>query len=96
LGTFLRDTGNVVQVVVQLLFFATPVTYPLSKLGPTARKILLCNPLTMMIVNFRRCVTEGLPPDGLSYAVSLLIAVVAAMAGYWWFMKLKRAFADVI
>jgi len=96
LGVFLRDIGNVVQVVVQLLFFATPVTYPLSRLPPIAAKLMLINPLAPMVINFRRVVTEGILPDWFSYSTSLLVAFLTAAVGYWWFMKIKRAFADVI
>ena len=86
-----------VQVVVQLLFFATPVTYPLTRLPPIAAKLMLINPLAPMVINFRRVVTEGILPDWFSYsAEDLLFAFVTAAVGYWWFMKIKLAFADVI
>jgi lipopolysaccharide transport system permease protein len=97
LGVFLRDLGNVVQVVVQLLFFATPVTYPLTRIGdPRIRLAMLINPLTSMVVNFHRVTNEGLPPELGSYSYSLAAGALAAIVGYAWFMKIKRAFADVI
>jgi lipopolysaccharide transport system permease protein len=96
LGVFLRDIGNVVQVVVQLLFFATPITYPLSRLSETGRKIMWLNPLAAMIANFRRVVNVGVSPDWTSYLVTMAVACVFAVLGYAWFMKIKRAFADVI
>lgn len=96
LGVFLRDIGNVVQVAVQLLFFASPITYSMSRLGTTAQRVMCLNPLTLIIMNIRRVINFGQPPDWLSYFESLAVACALAMLGYAWFMKIKRAFADVI
>jgi lipopolysaccharide transport system permease protein len=96
LGVFLRDIGNVVVVVVQLLFFATPITYPLSRLTPLEQKVMSLNPLTAMIVNIRQVVNVGTPPNWSSYCLSLGVSCVVVIVGYAWFMKIKRAFADVI
>ncbi|MDP9173334.1 MAG: ABC transporter permease [Planctomycetota bacterium] len=96
LGVFLRDIGNIVQVAVQLLFFLTPITYPLSRLSLQGQRVMLLNPLALMIVNIRRVVNFGAAPEWKSYFISLTAASVVAILGYAWFMKIKRAFADVI
>jgi ABC-type polysaccharide/polyol phosphate export permease len=49
-----------------------------------------------MVVNFHRVTNEGLPPELGSYSYSLAAGALAAIVGYAWFMKIKRAFADVI
>jgi lipopolysaccharide transport system permease protein len=96
LGVFLRDIGNVVQVLVSLLFFLTPITYSPEQVPDKLRPLMRFNLLAPMIDNFRRVVNEGKSPDWASYFVTLGVSILVAMAGYAWFMKIKRAFADVI
>jgi lipopolysaccharide transport system permease protein len=54
------------------------------------------NPLAVIVENFRRVVIWGLPPDWLWLGVVTLLSGLVMLGGYMWFMKIKRAFADVI
>ena len=96
LGVFVRDIGNFVGVVVQLLFFLTPVFYPISAVPAAVRPLWRLNPLGTIIENFRQVVIWGLPPDWLWLGVATLFSGLVMLGGYMWFMKIKRAFADVI
>jgi lipopolysaccharide transport system permease protein len=96
LGVFLRDIGNLVSVLVQLLFFLTPIVYPPGQVPPWARRIMLFNPMALIVDNFGRVVNDGLGLNwGEWWAVTIFSGIVA-VCGYAWFMKIKRAFADVI
>jgi lipopolysaccharide transport system permease protein len=96
LGVFLRDIGNVISVLVQLLFFVTPIFYSINHVPPLVRPIMRYNPLAMIVDNFGRVVTDGLSPDWSELGLITVISAVVAVCGYAWFMKIKRAFADVI
>jgi lipopolysaccharide transport system permease protein len=48
------------------------------------------------VVNARRVVNEGRLPDWTALGAVTAVSGVVAVMGYMWFMKLKRAFADVI
>jgi lipopolysaccharide transport system permease protein len=98
MGVFLRDTGHVIGVVVQLLFFVTPVCYPMSRLKNSAvlYRLMQFNPLAILVENFRHVVNAGTPPDWPSFGLTSVLCLFVAAAGYAWFMTLKRAFADVI
>ena len=96
LGVFLRDIANVINVLVQLLFFLTPITYPPSTVTGFARTVELYNPMALICDNFGQVVNDGLPPTWWKLAVGTLLGLVVAMIGYAWFMKIKPAFADVI
>jgi ABC-type polysaccharide/polyol phosphate export permease len=57
-NVFLRDVGQIVAVALQLLFFLTPIIYPLSfvpeKVGPIPLQTLIsANPLAQFIGGFR-------------------------------------------
>jgi lipopolysaccharide transport system permease protein len=96
LGVFLRDIGHMAGVAVQLLFFLTPILYPVSALPEAAQPWMRLNPLATIVENFRRVVLWGQPPDWGWYALSLLGSIVVMLAGYACFTALRRAFADVI
>lgn len=96
LGVFLRDVSNLVTVIMQLLFFLTPIMYSGKKLTGPERTLMNLNPLAVIVINFRRVVNEGVAPDWTSLLIVTAVAFVVAAVGYAFFQTIKRAFADVI
>jgi lipopolysaccharide transport system permease protein len=96
LGVFIRDVGQVIGVLLQVLFFMTPIFYPLSAVPPRFRWVLRINPLTEVVTNARRAVLWGTWPDWAALGVVTVVAAAIAQLGYAWFMKTKRGFADVL
>lgn len=96
LGVFLRDIGQALTVLLQLLFFASPVIYPLSAVPEFLRYYMELNPLTPILEGARRTLIQGIAPDWTSYCFALILSLFIMQAGYCWFMKSKRAFADVL
>jgi lipopolysaccharide transport system permease protein len=95
-GVFFRDISHSVALITQVLFFLTPIFYPVEAVPVAARPALLANPLTPMVDNVRRVAVQGLQPDWPGFAMSLLIGLVVLVLGHAWFVQTKRAFADVI
>jgi ABC-2 type transport system permease protein len=52
----LRDVSQVWELALQLIFYATPIIYPLGFLPPFARKIVFLNPLTQVLQDIRAIV----------------------------------------
>lgn len=98
LGAFLRDLQHGVAILVQVLFFLSPIFYSVERFpeGSTLRLMISLNPLTPAIEQARNVLMWGNPPDFLWLGISTLIASVIAIGGYAFFMKSKRAFADVV
>jgi lipopolysaccharide transport system permease protein len=96
LGVFLRDLGPITAVSVQLLVFLTPVFYPLAMVPEPWRTVMHMNPLAVFIENARRVLLWDQPPNWRGLAVSAALSLVVMQVGYAWFMKSKRAFADVM
>lgn len=96
LGVFLRDLGYVVPLALQVLFFATPIIYPAQSVPDPLRAFLSLNPLAFVVDGFRQVVFRGLPPDGAGLAAWTLATALFMVAGYGWFMKTKKSFADVM
>ncbi|HEU4328964.1 MAG TPA: ABC transporter permease [Roseiflexaceae bacterium] len=96
LGVFLRDIGYVVTLLVQVLFFITPIFYPTEAIPEPFQTVIRYNPLTFVVDSSRAVVLWGKLPDWLSLGVWLLGSAVVMQLGYAWFMKTKKGFADVI
>lgn len=96
LGVFLQDMGQFVTVAMQLLFFLTPIVYPITMPPEIVRPFLYLNPLTSIIQNSRAVLVEGTPPEWWSLIPVTIVCLAIMLLGYAFFMKSKRAFADVI
>lgn len=96
LGVFIRDVGQLTGVVVQVLFYMTPIFYPTEAIPERLRFVLYLNPLTFIINHFRRVILWGQLPDWSEFLVITILTGVVCMLGYIWFMKSKKTFADVV
>ncbi len=96
LGVFVRDVGQLIGIAVQILFFMTPIFYPISALPTNLQFILYLNPLTFIVNHFRRVILWGQMPDWGEFVVITIGTGVICMLGYIWFMKSKKTFADVV
>lgn len=96
LGVFLRDLGPMMVVAVQFLVYLTPVFYPLAFVPEPWQTVMCLNPLVVFVDSSRRVLLWNQPPDWPALGAATICALVVLQAGYIWFMKSKRAFADVV
>jgi lipopolysaccharide transport system permease protein len=96
LGVFLRDIGQTVTLVMQVVFFMTPIFYSREALPRRLQLIVDLNPLASIVDNTRRVSVLGLLPEWESLAFSMVVGLIVLCLGHAWFAKSKRAFADVI
>jgi lipopolysaccharide transport system permease protein len=96
LGVFFRDLAHVIGVALQALFFLTPIFYSVEMVPESFKPILLVNPLTWIVQSARQVLMYEQWPDWSALAIVTLLSVVVFQLGYFWFMKTKRGFADVL
>ena len=96
LGTFLRDLSSMIELVVTVLFMTTPIFYRIERVPEPWHSILLYNPLAHVVEGMRAVLLEGALPDWPWFAGALVASLCIAILGYAFFMKSKRAFADVL
>ncbi|MCL4680501.1 MAG: ABC transporter permease [Rhodocyclaceae bacterium] len=96
LGVFLRDVGQTIGFVTTVLLFLAPVFYPITALPEAVRPWLLANPLTFIIEQAREVLIWGRAPDWAGLGVYAAVAAAVAWAGYAWFQKTRKGFADVL
>ena len=96
LGVYLRDLPYLVGVVTQILFFMTPIFYPLEIVPEKYRLLLQLNPLTALVEQTRNLFLFRQVPDWLFCTQALLVSLVFFQMGLVWFLKTKKGFADVL
>lgn len=96
LGVYVRDVAQMVGIFTSVLLFLSPVFYPISALPEKYRFFMMLNPLTYIIEEARQVLIYGEAPDWSKWLISTAIGVVAAVAGFWWFQKTRKGFADVL
>lgn len=95
-GVFVRDIGYTVTLVLQVLLFITPIFYPIEKIPEPMQTIIRFNPLSSIAENFRRVILWGTFPSWPGLTMWIIATGLLMLLGYAWFMKTKKAFADVI
>ena len=96
LGVFLRDLAHVVGILLQVLYFMTPIFYSVEMVPESFRHLLLLNPLTSLVQSAQKVLLLGQWPDWLLLGIVTIHSMVIFQFGYFWFMKTKRGFADVL
>lgn len=91
-----RDVRYAIPFVIQLWMFASPIIYPVSMLPEKWRWVLMLNPLTGIVQNFRIALFGTLPFDWKSLGVSALITFVVLIYSVYSFRRMERHFADII
>lgn len=89
---YFKDMSTLLNYVVRLLTFATPVVYPVTTLTPGLRQLLSWNPLFALFSAFQSVITGELPSLGL-IVQSALWAALLLVAGVWAFLRHERSFA---
>lgn len=96
IGVFLRDVGQTIGILTTVLMFLSPVFYPVTAVPERFRPFIMANPLTFIIEQAREVLIWGHMPSWLGIGIYMLVAIVVAWAGYAWFQKTRKGFADVL
>jgi lipopolysaccharide transport system permease protein len=96
LGVYLRDVSQVVSMVTAALMFLSPIFYPVSSTPEEFQLLIQFNPLTPAIEHARDFLVYGKGVPLLPYLFELGLSMMVAWAGFMWFQKTRKGFADVL
>ena len=96
LGTYVRDVGQVVSMVVAALVFISPVFFPVEALPARVQQWMWLNPLAPVMTQTRTVLLQGVSPDWSAWALNLLGCLGIAVLGALLFNRLRQGFADVV
>ena len=100
----LRDLQQVWELGLQLLFYASPIIYPIGFLPPWAQKLVFLNPFTQVLQDIRALlfypdvatnrITAASAFGGLGRIVPIGIAIGIFVLGYVFFRRQEPWFAE--
>jgi len=96
LHVYLRDTAQVLSVVLTLWFWMTPIFIPEIQYPRWAKILLKLNPLALMVRAYRERLLSSRWPNGADILVLAAWSIAVFVAGGLFFRHLKRGFADVL
>jgi lipopolysaccharide transport system permease protein len=96
LGVYYRDINQVLGPLVTGLMFLSPIFFPLSVLPGWIKPWIALNPITLPVEQVRAVLIFGRLPDIVALTVYTAVAIAIALAGYAWFQKTRKGFADVL
>jgi lipopolysaccharide transport system permease protein len=96
LHVFLRDTAQVVSVVLIFWFWLTPIFITPAQFPPWAHFMLAANPMYYVVRGYRTILLGSGLPDLEDLAIATAYGIAMFVAGGFFFRHMKRGFADVL
>ena len=87
-GTYLSDLGNILQFLIRVGFYLSPILYSVEDRIPDrlAGLYMILNPFAGLIESYKNVIIRGLPPN--EYAlVGAAFAFAALLIGLWYFSR---------
>jgi len=94
-NAFFRDLEHIINVLVSLLFWMTPIVYPLEAVPEEYRSLLVMNPVTYLMQAWRDLFFNNML-NWHNIFVSAITAVAILLAGLLIFKKLNRKLDEVL
>jgi len=92
INVYYRDVAHILQILLQIWFYVTPIIYSLDFFPPKYRMYFKLNPLQYFFNGFRLGVYYGLLPTLESVAISFLLGFVALYIGFAIFRRNQDSF----
>jgi lipopolysaccharide transport system permease protein len=95
LQVFVRDTIQVLQIVIAVWFWLTPVMYGANRLKDFAQ-IAILSPVAVSVTVYRQSLLGLSQPPAMQVALAAAISLAVFFVGALFFRRTKPAFADVL
>ena len=96
LNVFIRDVGQVVSIILQLLFWFTPIVYPVTIIPSPLRRLLIFNPVYPVVVGYQDVLVYGRAPDLKGLLFVTAFSLLALGFGLLLFRKANADMMDVL
>ena len=96
LHVYLRDTGQVLSVVMSVWMWMTPIMISADKIPENYRFLIEWNPMSFVVDAYRKLLLTTAWPDWQQVALVAGYSIAVFLMGGLFFRHLKRGFADVL
>lgn len=96
LDIYIRDAEYIINFLMQMLFYATPIIYSIDMFPERFRWIIKLNPLTTIIESYRDILFYHQMPNFAELGIVAAVSFVILIIGYLIFRKLEKGFAEEV
>jgi ABC-type polysaccharide/polyol phosphate export permease len=96
---FLRDTAQLIGIFLTVVFWATPIVYPISMIPARQawlRAVLRANPVAHLVEWYRGAFSLHVAPSAASVLYLVVFSGLVALSGAALFAKARPHFADLM
>jgi len=91
-NVYYRDVSHIIQIILQVLFYVTPILYTVEVFPAKYRWVFWLNPLTFALSDFRMFVYYGQLPTLRSVVASFVVAILSVVVGFTIFRRHQHQF----
>lgn len=91
-----RDLAVAAGLILQMWMYLTPIVYTLETVSGLVRTLLLLNPMTAVVNNFRYCLVGNGEFLTGSWIYSIVFTLIVAFGGVVLYNKMEKNFVDSI
>ena len=96
INVYVKDVEYLVQFIINLVFYATPIIYNVSMFPNKFRWILYLNPMAHLIDAYRAIFYYKTMPNLNSLGSMAIVSFIVLVVGYAIFKKLEKGFAEEV
>lgn len=96
LSAFYRDVSYLVNVLLAIGFYATPVFYPIDMVPASLLPLYYFNPLVPLLTAYRRVLIYGKPPGLHTLLLLAVFSLLALLAGALLYRKYQGRIAEAL
>jgi lipopolysaccharide transport system permease protein len=96
LSVLIRDMPQLIGIILQLMFYMTPLLYSLTLLPSTIQTIIRLNPLTALIEAYRQVILYQKHPDVILLMYPLVLGLLLTYVGYGFFKRVEGQLVDYV
>jgi ABC-2 type transport system permease protein len=96
LGVFFKDLQHVLPIALTMLFYISPIFYPVHMVPPAMQHVYWANPAAHLLHAYHTVVYEGQLPSLGSLGALAGISFVTLLGGYCVFHRSKRIVPEII
>jgi lipopolysaccharide transport system permease protein len=96
INVFIRDVGQVMNIILQFWFWLTPIVYMTSIIPQKYHGLLMLNPMTGIIMGYQNVLLYDKSPDLKLLVYPSIVAIVFLALALFVYKKANEDMADVL
>lgn len=94
LTVYFRDLMHILGIIMQLMFYATPIVYAIDSVPEKFHWLVKLNPMSYLITGYRDIFYNKSMPDFHGLLIAFIMGIILITVGYLVFRKLEKRFAE--